>query len=56
LHRFAFTTQAIPIQKNTPLIIMIMIGNGASPFIKFVENKIASGSPHDRKKGNGLAA
>ena len=29
---------------------------GTTPLMKFVENNIASGSPHDRKKGNGLAA
>ena len=35
---------------------MRIIDRGTSPLMKFVENKIASGSPHDQKKGNGLAA
>ena len=35
---------------------MRIIGLETIPLMKFVENKIASGSPHDQKKGNGLTA
>lgn len=35
---------------------MMMIGRGTAPLMKLIENKIASGSPHDQKKGSGLAA
>lgn len=35
---------------------MRIIGRGTTPLMKLIENKIASGRPHDQKKGNGLAA
>ncbi len=33
-----------------------IMGNGAKPLKKFVENNTASGKPQDQKKGSGRAA